>query len=244
MARKLRPRKRMRSSATVLYTIADRGRVADLVERHHVLPAGRQAEAARRLGLSQSLLSKLRNKDLKSIRQSTLEAIGKHMPEGVREELLNAVQSPSIRDSLRRYDKWLEENLAKHLAGKTRPQWSISNTADLLAHLERDEAYAKHFNDFSEWVRRRWGDSPETERRIELAKHQVLTPLVQVNQSGGIEPQAGEMHERKDLGPYLRAALSAARRLLNRQPAVERLRRVEARSTVVMEWRGPERPAR
>lgn len=98
---------------------SDRFRVLDEqiwsgIIRRFIAAEGSQEKAARRLGISQSLLSKLANlRHVDSVSRATLDKLRKHIPPRDQDLLDQALVSPTAAAILRKYDTWVARELSR-----------------------------------------------------------------------------------------------------------------------------------
>jgi hypothetical protein len=98
---------------------------------------------------------------------------------------------------------------------------------DVRSAIEDLLGYKRYFESFRQRVRRRRGSGVESAGRIEVAELEAIAPLVVAGYTAGIERTAWELHEARQLGPYLQVALKAQELLLRRAPAIRRAQEAE-----------------
>lgn len=193
-------------------SIDDPKRLARLV-KDAAQAAGSTNSAAHRIGLSQSFLSRLENRKLKSITarnyQKLKELVGEPM-------LSDAVDPPETQHALREYRKWLQ---------RERPQEEErKRLLQLWGYLSL--SYPSYVNPLERALKQH-----EPVRR-DVAIARVASPLLAAYSTGEIELGWEELEntwsarERPQLRRYLNAAVQAECVLLKRRPADRRARQV------------------
>ena len=137
---------------------------------------------------------------------------------GVLHQLDLAILGPEGVRSLAEYEEWL----TWWFRGLRNDRGS--RLIELRGRLRRHKSYGSYFTAFEDTQEKR-GYLP-TGRRVMLAELRVVSPLLDSDDTAGIEQGWEELNHSKTLGRYLKSALTAESVLLDRVSASERAREV------------------
>ena len=129
-----------------------------------------------------------------------------------------AVMPPAAKDAFFRYKEWLTWWFRGLRTDRG------SRLIELRGRLRRHKSYIAYFETFENAQKKR-GYLP-TGHRVVLAELRAVRPLLDSDDTAGIEQGWKELDRSKTLGRYLKSALTAESVLLDRVSASERAREV------------------
>ena len=213
------------------FKVADPGRVAGLIQEVvNQQFGGNLSKAAKSIGMVQSQLFRLSNRESLRIREATLLRLARLIPSDRRKDLARALFSPEALLALQRYKVWLRQSTRTRLgipasAGATREanrraRSGIQQYGGLVRFLRR--RFSAMLDAFLSDMQEQ-GHSPD---RIRMAAERVLEPLADSKRSGRIERRRTELSE-TELRRFLKAGFDRERIMLNRSPDEQRAQEVE-----------------
>jgi len=238
--------------------ILDRNAVSDLIMLAvRASKRGSVNAAARKIGLNQSILSRLADRKRERITPATYKKLQQLMSPAHHPSLDRALLLPDSRAVLRNYARWLRREIGEN----------ESLVAALrLNELERERAVADVVErhgwriNFARMVRSRYPDLVKrlaaglkkyhhTPARARLAWKRVIQPLIDAEGSFGIERQWPELAASRELRSVLSHGIARELILLKRLPDEDRAQRVKGPrgselSRLVQSWRMWDTPPR
>jgi hypothetical protein len=232
------------------FPIQDRRALASLLEE--VIKrrfSGNRSAAARSVGIPHSTLKRYHEKRGAGIRRETLLKLDRLLGAAGRKRLSDAVLTSASRGALEAYDDWLAAELSGISAGSRRTfhyalrtvspgdDWKLDELTDHATvrgkRLEQVilSSLIRRFRDEWEPLDRVLRRRPHEEMRARLASLRVVAPLLDSDETAGIERSYAEM-SKSELRAFIKAGVRREVILLDRDTDVRRAQAAARHDTV------------